>query len=113
MAKQIEPDLTLTTLPSLRAIRAFVAAAKYQSFTRAAESLGVSQAAISRQIKELETNLNTDLFTRAGRSVALTSAGKLFFQTAEQSLCSISQATEKIRSIQKLRRPLSPATPQT
>ncbi|ELF6208280.1 LysR family transcriptional regulator [Pseudomonas putida] len=101
MGKHIQPDLILTTLPSLHAVRAFVAAAKYQSFTRAAESLCVSQAAISRQIKELEDNLKTDLFTRTGRSVALTSAGKLFFQTAQQSLCNIYQATDQIRSIRK------------
>ncbi|MGL6046541.1 MAG: LysR family transcriptional regulator, partial [Vogesella sp.] len=41
-------------MPSLRAIKCFVAAARYQSFTRAAETLCVTQAAISRQIRELE-----------------------------------------------------------
>lgn len=98
ISKHINPDLTLRGLPSLHAIRAFVAAAKHQSFTRAAESLCVTQAAISRQIKELEDEFKTNLFVRTGRSVTLTSAGSILFQTAEQSLDNISQATEKIRS---------------
>lgn len=55
MSKHVDPDTILLKMPSLRAVKAFVAAAKYESFTRAAEALCVSQAAISRQIRELES----------------------------------------------------------
>ena len=53
--RQVDPDTLLLSMPSLRAVKAFVVAAKYQSFTRAAEALCVSQAATSRQIRELGT----------------------------------------------------------
>jgi len=57
MVKQTEPDQTLIKMPPLRAVKAFVAAARYQNFTRVAEALCVTQAAISRQIRELEVHL--------------------------------------------------------
>ena len=71
MDKHSEPDQTLTKMPSLRAVKSFVAAAKYQSFTRAAEALCVTQAAISKRIRELEVYLGTELFIRSGRTVKL------------------------------------------
>ena len=78
MGKHSEPDQTLTKMPSLRAVKSFVAAAKYQSFTRAAEALCVTQAAISRQIRELEVSLGTELFIRSGRTVKLSAEGSVF-----------------------------------
>lgn len=98
MSKHVDPDTVLLTMPSLRAVKAFVAAAKYESFTRAAEALCVSQAAISRQIRELEGYLGAQLFTRVGRAVELTSAGMLFFDAAQLSFVNIAQAAERIRS---------------
>lgn len=98
MTQHSEPDQTLIKMPSLRAVRAFVAAAKYQSFTRAAEALCVTQAAISRQIRELETYLETELFIRSGRSVRLTADGMAFFDAAQLSFINISQAAERIRA---------------
>ncbi len=92
------PDQTLVRMPSLRAIRSFVAAAKYQSFTRAAEALCVTQAAISRQIRELETHLGTDLFIRTGRTVKLSPDGEVFYDAAQLSFINISQAAERLRS---------------
>jgi len=84
-------------MPSLRAVKAFVAAAKYESFTRAAEALCVSQAAISRQIRELEDSLKAPLFVRVGRTVELTSAGSVFFDASQISFVNIAQAAERIR----------------
>lgn len=84
-------------MPSLRAVKAFVAAAKYLNFTRAAESLCVTQAAISRQIRELENFLGAELFIRNGRAVELTSAGAAFFDAVQLSLSNISQASSRIR----------------
>lgn len=90
-------DQALLKMPSLRAVKCFVAAARYQSFTRAAETLCVTQAAISRQIRELEEHLDTILFERAGRSVRLTPAGSIFFEAAQLSFLNIAQAAARIQ----------------
>ena len=97
MSKHITPDQMLLKMPSLRAVKYFVAAARYQSFTRAAETLCVTQAAISRQIRELEEHLDTALFKRVGRSVELTTAGSIFFDAAQLSFINIAQAATRIR----------------
>ena len=68
------PDI-LASIP-LSALRIFEAAARLSSFTRAAEELGVSQAAVSWQVKALEQRLGQALFRRLPREVALTSAGE-------------------------------------
>lgn len=107
MSKHVDPDALLLKMPSLRAVKAFVAAAKYESFTRAAEALCVSQAAISRQIRELESYLGAQLFSRVGRAVALTSAGELFFDAAQLSFVNIAQAAERIRNNQAAKRMLT------
>ena len=65
-------------LPSLNALKAFEASARHVSFTDAAEELFVTHAAISRHIRELEEYLGTELFTRTGRGVELTDAGRQF-----------------------------------
>lgn len=63
-------------VPSLSVLRSFEAAAKHQSFTRAAEELHVTQGAISRMVRELEAQAGVPLFRPAGRGVALTDAGR-------------------------------------
>ena len=63
------------SIPSMSALATFEAAARLTSFTLAAAELGVTQAAVSRQIKGLEDDLNTRLFVRANRRVVLTTAG--------------------------------------
>ena len=60
------------TLPSPIALRAFEAAARHLSFTRAATELNVTQAAVSHQIKALESELGVRLFLRLTRRLALT-----------------------------------------
>lgn len=97
MNKLPTTDQTLLKMPSLRAVKCFVAAARYQSFTRAAEALCVTQAAISRQIRELEDHLGTILFERVGRSVRLTPAGTIFFEAAQLSFLNIAQAAARIQ----------------
>ena len=64
------------TLPPLTAVRAFEAAARLGSFTRAAEELHMTQAAVSYQIKQLERRLGLTLFRRQPRQVVLTPAGQ-------------------------------------
>jgi DNA-binding transcriptional LysR family regulator len=63
-------------LPSLNALRAFEAAARLESATRAAAELHVTHGAVSRQIRALEADLGTPLFRREGRGLALTPAGR-------------------------------------
>ena len=66
----------VTALPPLSALRAFEAAARLGSFTKAAEELAMTQAAVSYQVKVLEERLGVALFARVGRGVELTSAGR-------------------------------------
>lgn len=97
MTKSSQPDQALMKMPSFKAMRAFVAAAKYRNFSRAADALCVTQAAISRQIRDLELYLGTELFIRTGREVRLTEPGAALFDAAQLSLLNIFQATERIR----------------
>lgn len=62
-------------LPTFAVLRSFESAAKHQSFTAAAEELRISQAAISRQVRELEGLIGHQLFRKEGRGVVLTDAG--------------------------------------
>ena len=63
-------------LPPLTALRAFDAAARHMSFSKAAAELNVTPAALSFQIKSLEEHLEAPLFRRLNRAVELTDAGK-------------------------------------
>jgi LysR family glycine cleavage system transcriptional activator len=75
----------LASLP-LSAIRIFEAAARLKSFTRAAEDLGVSQAAVSWQVKALEQKLDQALFVRLPREVALTPSGERLSRAATEAM---------------------------
>jgi LysR family glycine cleavage system transcriptional activator len=63
-------------LPPLAAVRVFEAAARHGNFTRAGEELGMTQAAVSYQMKLLEERLGAPLFARSGRGIALTETGR-------------------------------------
>ncbi len=69
-------------LPPLNALRAFEAAARHASITRAADELFVTHGAVSRQIKGLEEALGVALFRRANRQISLTPAGERLLPTA-------------------------------
>ncbi|HVM84394.1 MAG TPA: LysR family transcriptional regulator, partial [Candidatus Binatia bacterium] len=75
MPKDLEPPFQ-SLLPPLTAIRAFEAAARHQSFTRAAAELGMTQAAVSYQVKLLEDRVGKPLFHRLARRVELSEAGR-------------------------------------
>lgn len=66
----------MRNLPPLAAVRVFEAAARRGNFTRAAEELGMTQAAVSNQVKLLEQRLGIPLFRKEGRGVALTPLGE-------------------------------------
>lgn len=63
-------------LPPLAAVRAFEAAARHENFTLAASELGLTQAAVSYQIKVLESRIGVPLFVRSKRRVTLSEAGR-------------------------------------
>jgi LysR family transcriptional regulator, cyn operon transcriptional activator len=70
----------------IRLLRYFAAVAETRSFTRAAETLGVSQPTLSHQIRKLESDLGTLLFERGARHVTLTSAGATFKPFCDRTL---------------------------
>jgi LysR family glycine cleavage system transcriptional activator len=85
-------------LPPLNAVRAFEAAARHLSFTRASEELNVTQAAVSHQVKALEDRLGVLLFRRLNRGLLLTDAGSLYRKELEDILDRLEQATERLRA---------------
>lgn len=76
----------------LSAIRVFEAAARLGSFTRAAEELGITQAAVSWQVKALEERLDRKLFVRRPREVILTPAGERLARAAGEAMASLRSA---------------------
>ena len=99
--KQQFADRLLAQMPSLRALRCFVTAARYESFTQAAEVLCVTQAAVSRQIKELEDTLEVALFERTGRHIALTDAGRILYNASYLSIMNIAEAAQAVRRVDR------------
>lgn len=73
-------------LPSLELLKAFEAAARQLSFTRAGNELFLSQSAVSRQIQQLEAQLGTPLFIRRTRALLLTEAGQRYYREVNQAL---------------------------
>ncbi|MGF7173744.1 transcriptional regulator GcvA [Azospirillum doebereinerae] len=86
-------DLQRRLLPSMSALTAFEAAARTGSFTTAANELSLTQGAVSRQIKALEDQIGTPLFTRKGQRVTLTPTGALYAEPIRDALRQISAAT--------------------
>lgn len=83
-------------LPSLTALRSFEAVARTLSFTRAAMELGVSQAAVSRQVKTLETALSVLLVVRGKSRNVLTDAGEQLYGGIHRGFDAIAQAVDRI-----------------
>ena len=84
-------------LPPLNAIRAFEASARHLSFTRAAEELAVTQAAVSQQVRRLEDWLQVKLFRRLEGRLELTQAGHVYVNPLTRALDQIADATARIR----------------
>ena len=82
---------------SMRQMRAFVAAAAHQNFTRAAAEVFLSQPAFSALVKSLESELGAQLFVRNTRNVELTPFGKLFDSFAQRSLYEMDTALEDLQ----------------
>ncbi|MEX0338672.1 MAG: LysR substrate-binding domain-containing protein [Arenibacterium sp.] len=83
-------------LPPLNALRAFEAAGRHQSFSRAAEELVVSHSAISRHVRGLEARLGVQLFRDLPRGVELTPVGARYLDRIWPALDQIAEATEDL-----------------
>ncbi|GAA5236657.1 LysR family transcriptional regulator [Verticiella sediminum] len=80
-------------IPSTQALACFEAAARHESYTRAAQELALSQGAVSRQIAALEDYLGARLFRRTRHGVVLTACGADYARQAERLLASLERAT--------------------
>jgi len=85
-------------LPPLAAVRVFEAAARHGNFTRAAEELGMTQAAVSYQVKLLEERLGAPLFRRDKKRVVLTEAGARAAPQVSRAFDAIDQAFAQVRA---------------
>lgn len=88
----------MARLPSLNALRAFEAAARYLSFTRAAHELHVTQAAVSQQVRALEEDIGAPLFRRARRALVLTDAGRELAGDAAEAFARLADAAARARA---------------
>jgi len=84
-------------LPSASALIVFEAAGRHENFTRAAEELGLSQAAVSYAVRSLETQLGVTLFQRVHRAVKLTEKGERFHGDVSAGLARIQKSAEDLR----------------
>ena len=83
-------------IPSLNWLRVFEAAARLQSFARAADLLDMSTSAVSQQVKSLEKHFGEALFERGPRQVELTDAGHAFLPAVHQALNSIEETSDSL-----------------
>jgi LysR family glycine cleavage system transcriptional activator len=85
-------------LPSLNGLRAFDAAARHLSFTRAAAELNVTQTAISHQIRRLEAQLGIRLFLRRNRALLLTREAQVYLPAVRGAFEDLRRATARLRT---------------
>ncbi|KVE38122.1 transcriptional regulator GcvA [Burkholderia sp. TSV86] len=90
--------MNLRQLPMLNALRVFEAAARYESFSRAADELSVTHGAVSHQMRALEAELGIALFVRHGKRLTLTDAGSRYAQQVRAALTMLADATHAIRA---------------
>lgn len=85
-----------TTLPSLKGLQAFEAAARYRSVTLAANELSVTPGAISLLIRDLEARLDVQLFVRRPRNIQLTTEGERYYGSLKTAFLMMKEATAEI-----------------
>ena len=91
----------MRALPGTRALRTLVSAGRHLNFTRAADELGLTPAAVSYQIKEIEDQIGVRLFVRSSRAIHLTSEGEVLLEAASDALDTISRAAARIRKMSR------------
>jgi DNA-binding transcriptional LysR family regulator len=87
---------------TLQQLRYFLAAAEKGSFSAAADELLMAQPSLSDQIRRLEAELGVPLFTRAGRRLELTEAGRMLRPHAERTLAAAEEAAESVKEVRTL-----------
>jgi LysR family glycine cleavage system transcriptional activator len=98
------------SLPSLNALQAFEAAARHGSFTVAAGELGVTQTAVSHQVKSLEEELGVSLFRRSPRRLTLTAEGQAWAAELRSIFQRLRDANQRLRAAALARRPVVAVT---
>src|SRR5262249_20166383 len=96
----------MTHLPSLQTLRAFEAAGRLQSYTKAASELGLTHGAVSHRIRELEDLLGRTLFERVGNSMMPTTAGQTLLVQVRQGLSLLEQAFQVKRPGKPVAKPV-------
>ena len=99
-----------SSLPPLYALRAFDVAARYSSYTRAAQALHLTPGAVSRHIRTLEENFQCQLFLRKGPTVELTDAGRALANQLRSGFATLESACEAFRHTRRLLRLKSPSS---
>lgn len=94
----------MTNLPPLKPLTSFQAAAKHQSFTKAAHELHLTHGAVSRAVKQLEEFFGFNLFTRRNRGLFLTEKGAALAKAVEESLTKLEKTCEALRLPESKRR---------
>ena len=88
---------------NLQQLHYFLTSAEHGSFSAAARELRLAQPSVSEPVRELEAELGVTLFTRVGRGLVLTEAGRRFHPEAERVLHAIDGARDAVRSVKELR----------
>src|SRR3546814_16676732 len=89
----------MNRLPPLSAVRAFEAAGRHENFSRAAEELGMTQAAVSYQIRQLEDRVGKPLFVREKGRVRLSDSGRRLLPALSGAFSSMAAAFGALRSV--------------
>ncbi|MDO9320891.1 MAG: LysR substrate-binding domain-containing protein [Pseudomonas sp.] len=100
----------MSRLAPLYALRAFEAAARHLSYTRAAQELAITQSAVSRHVRTLENDFGCRLFERAGRGLRLTEPGRLLLPGLQQGFSALQAACASLRSDEGALRLKAPST---
>lgn len=87
----------------LRQLRYFLKARELMNFTEAAAMMNISQSTLSQQIRQLENELGIPLFDRIGKRIALTEAGKLFYDYALKTVSSANSGLELLQDLKELK----------
>ena len=90
--------MPMVEIPPLNALRSFECAARCNGFVHAGKELGVSSAAVSLQVKNLETFLGKELFLRQGNRISLTDAGEAIYPEVAQALNQLTSTTQFFQS---------------
>src|SRR5262249_47501976 len=90
---------TPSTDVDLNRVAVFLRVVKLQSFTAAAEALGLPKSSVSRSVARLEESLGVQLLQRTTRAVQLTEAGTVYFEEASRALSTLEQARETLSQL--------------